>query len=417
MSESTKKIYYYNNGIYSITTYTDIADVGTPHIVFNVDGTNYYAKLGDVADPLASHLRAQCDVQGVSTTKAILVSSQQSGDVFWTFGTGTAGSGDTQLNYPLGVDVDSSGNVFVADNNNRRLVKITGSGSLVWQTGAGAYDPTYPASLFVNLPKDVAIDSNGDCFVVEYSNHRLAKFTTSGGTYSRVWMLPTTSPASGTGDGQFTNPISVDTDSSGNAIVADYLNHRIQKISSSGTFIWKLGSYGTGDGQFYRPMWITVDPSDDIIVADNYNNRIQKISSSGIFMWKLGGTTAGTGNGQFNKPRGTAVDSSGNIIVADTGNNRIQKISSSGTWTWTLGGGGTASNGDFYQPYAVAVDPSNGYIYVADTNNNRIQKITPDGQWVWTVGGFNQPQYLVVDGSSNVFVSDYGNHRIQKIMG
>ena len=82
----------------------------------------------------------------------------------------------------------------------------------------------------------------------------------------------------GSGDGQFSTPIDVAVDSSGNVYVADYGNSRTQKFNSSGTFITKWGSNGSGDGQFYYPWGVTVDSSGNIYVAYTYNHRIQKFS-------------------------------------------------------------------------------------------------------------------------------------------
>lgn len=113
-------------------------------------------------------------------------------------------------------------------------------------------------------------------------------------------------------------------DPSGNVYVTDTDNNRIQKFSSSGTFITKWGSYGTGDGQFDTPSGVAVDASGNVYITDYYNNRIQKFSSGGTFITKWG--SKGTGDGQFYYPQGVTVDSSGNVYVADSGNYCVHKF-------------------------------------------------------------------------------------------
>jgi len=128
----------------------------------------------------------------------------------------------------------------------------------------------------------------------------------------------------GAGNGQFNTPWDVAVDSNGNVYVADTYNHRIQKFTSSGGFLTKWGSYGTGDGQFNVPCGVAVDSNGNVYVADSHNHRIQTFTSTGAYITKWG--SQGNGNGQFSYPSGVAVDSGGNVYVADTANNRIQKL-------------------------------------------------------------------------------------------
>jgi len=129
---------------------------------------------------------------------------------------------------------------------------------------------------------------------------------------------------------QFNIPSSVETDPSGRVFVTDTGNNRIQKFSSTGTFIRKWGTFGTQNGHFDEPVGVAVGSSGNVFVVDGNNNRIQKFSSTGTFIRKWG--SSGIGDGQFKFPLDDAVDKSGNVFVADTSNNRIQKFSSTGTF-------------------------------------------------------------------------------------
>jgi hypothetical protein len=101
-------------------------------------------------------------------------------------------------------------------------------------------------------------------------------------------------------------------------------NSRIQKFSSSGSFVSKWGNQGSGDSQFSRPTGIGVDISGNVFVSDFDNHRVQKFSSTAAFMTKWG--SLGTGDGSFNFPGEVTIDSSGYVYVADTYNHRIQKF-------------------------------------------------------------------------------------------
>jgi len=147
--------------------------------------------------------------------------------------------------------------------------------------------------------------------------------------------------AKSAGGGQFAvpGPAGVAINSSGNIYVADPGNNRIQKFSSTGTFVSAIGSSGSGDGQFSNPVGIAIDSADNLYVADSSNNRIQKFNSAGTFVTKWG--TNGAGNGEFSGPNGVAVDNAGTVYVADTGNNRVQLFSTSGTFIEATGSAGS----------------------------------------------------------------------------
>ena len=254
----------------------------------------------------------------------------------------------------------------------------------------------------------------------------------------------TTLAGSGIAAASFAYPEGVAVDESGNIYVADTYNHRICKITPNGSVATLAGSenavYGYHDRQgteakFWSPSGVAVDRSGNVYVGDADNHLIRKITPSGGVTTLAGSGSEGYGDGQgtgasFNYPSGVAVDGSGNVYVADWGNQRIRKITPSGGVTTLAGSGftgsidgqGTAST--FFLPFGVAVDES-GNVYVADWGNHRIRKITPSGgvttlagsgiQGYAGLGEFYLPKGVAVDGSGNVYVADTNNLRIRKI--
>jgi PKD repeat protein len=316
---------------------------------------------------------------------------------------------------------------------------LAGSGT------AGFADGTGTAAQF-NYPHGVAVDSSGNVYVADEYNHRIRKITAAG-VVSTLAGSGVAGFADGTGtEAQFYRPNGVAVDSSGNVYVGDHLNHRIRKITAAGDVSTLAGSgvAGFADGtgitaQFNYPGHLALDSSGNIYVADHFNHRVRKITPAGVVSTLAGSGAAGFADGtgtaaQFNYPFGVAVDSSGNVYVTDHSGHRIRKITPVGVVSTLAGSGvagfadGTGTDAQFYNPYEVDVD-SSGNVYVADTTNYRIRKITTAGV-VSTLAGsgvagfadgmgadsqFNNPIGIALDSSGNLYVGDGNNHRIRKI--
>lgn len=260
-----------------------------------------------------------------------------------------------------------------------------------------------------SLPMGVAIDSAGNVYVADSQNNRIQKFDAIG-NFLATWGT------AGTGNGQFVEPSAIATDSARNVYVADTGNQRIQKFTSTGAYLGQWGSRGTGNGQFEDPFGVAADNSGNVYVTDAGNNRVQKFTSAGTYLSQWGGF--GSGNGQLNDPTGIATNRSGNVYVADTLNSRIQKFSSSGSYLSQWGSNGTG-NGQFRSPFGIATDPA-GDVYVADGDNNRIQKFTSSGTYLtqWstfqgaTPGTFFLPTSVATNAAGDVYVTDTNNERV-----
>jgi len=367
-------------------------------------------------------------------------------------GTGQEGvqngaAGVAQFHNPFGVATDSSDNVYVADENNHMIRKITPQGvvSTYAGTGQAGHRDGAGVSAQFEFPAGVAVDSSGNVYVADSRNHRIRRIT-PGGEVSTFAGPAGADRLSGDRDAtgnqaRFYNPSGVATDSSGNVYVADYGNHMIRRITPERVVSTLAGSgkAGTTNGigtqaQFDEPVGVAVFETDNnliVYVADTNNHRIRKIApqNDGTVMVSTfaGSGQPGTTNGigtqaQFDEPVGVAVDSSGNVYVADSGSNRIRKIAPQNDGTVmvsTLAG----TSAQFDNPSGVAVD-SSGNVYVADYNNHRIRKIIPqnDGTvMVSAVAGtsaqFDNPNGVATDSSGNVvYVADSSNSRIRKIV-
>ncbi len=263
-----------------------------------------------------------------------------------------------------------------------------------------------------NAPYGIAVDSSNNVFVADGGNQRVQKFTSSG-SFVTKWTT-----------GAF-DPKGIGIDSGNNVYAAIYTN--VKKFDNNGGLLLTFGSDGTNDGQFssgYSGAYgVSLASGGDIYVVDPGSNRVQKFNALGNFLSKFG--SIGTGNGQFSYgPKDIAIDSSGNIFVSDMINHRIQKFDSSGNFITKWGSQGSG-NGQFGNDtvifnFGICVD-SSGNVYVADTGNNRIQKFDNNGNFLTTWGtqgtGDGQlglPVDVAVDAGGNVYVSENGNRRIQK---
>lgn len=236
---------------------------------------------------------------------------------------GEEGSGEGEFGDPEGADVDSEGNLYVADSDNNRVQVFDSEGDFLFQfgetgSGEGQFDHPY----------GVAVDAQDDLYVVDNHNHRVQKFDSEGNFLIEFGQ-------EGSGEGQFRRPYGVDTDSKGNVYVGDFELDRVQKFDSEGNFLLELGETGSGEGQFDTPFGIAVGrygtsfgglPA--VFVADWGNHRVQVFLDlegeyDGHYLGQIG--EEGSGPGQFTKPGEVATDSEGDVYVADQ-TNRVQRF-------------------------------------------------------------------------------------------
>jgi len=313
----------------------------------------------------------------------------------------------------------------------RYLGKISGTMYLIAGSDQGANNGFGPAAQFYG-PAGVALDAPGNLYVADQYNNRIRKIsniTTAGGTVTTLAGSTAGFRDGGAADAWFNQPAGVAVDETGAVYVADFVNNRIRIVAGGivGTF--------AGDGNaatFWYPAGIAMNDHNLAYVADMNNDRIRLIINHNI--GTLAGSTEGFVNGtgaaaKFNNPYGVALGGDGTVYVADEGNHAIRKITSAGVVT-TLAGGtegntdGTGTAAQFQLPRALAVD-AQGNVFVADFFNPRIRMITPQGV-VTTLSPLmgdgsgparlSGPSGIAIDQQGNLYIADAGTHRIYKLI-
>jgi DNA-binding beta-propeller fold protein YncE len=313
-------------------------------------------------------------------------------------------------------------------------------------SGKGGYaDGTGTEAQFAG-PEGLAFDKAGNLYVADRGNNLIRKIS-SQGEVTTFAGSGEEGYANGTGtEVQFAGPQGLAFDGTGNLYVADWLNHRIRKISPKGEVTTFAGSgeegYANGTGteaQFAGPEGLAFDEAGNLYVADRGNNLIRKISTKREVTTFAGsgeeGYADGTGTeAQFAWLRSLAFDRAGNLYAADQGNDLIRKISPQGEVTIFAGSGkrgyadGTGAVAQFNNPFGLAFDRA-GNLYVTDLGNSRIRKISPQGEVTTFAGSgeagyangtgaeaqFDEPTGLAFDRAGNLYAADWNNNRIRKI--
>ena len=355
--------------------------------------------------------------------------------------------GVARFNYPVGVTVDTVGNVFVADFGNNAIRKLDTGGTTTTLAGdllgtGGHVDGTGVFARFRN-PSGVAVNPlTGDVFVADTSNHVIRKINTSSIVTTISGSPGTLGSADGTSAARFFYPAGISVSANGTKIlVVDTGSHSIRSLDNTvspvntTTFAGATGAVGTTDGagaaaRFTYPYGVAVDGSGNVYVADHDAHTVRKISPAGVTTTIAGtagvsGSADGTGTAAtFKGPTGIAVDGSGNVYVADTDNDTVRKITAAGEVSTFV-----ATSAGLDEPRGLAVDGS-GNVYVANTLRHTIHKVTPAGvvsTYAGTDGAsgsadgdaatarFNRPYSIAVDASGVLFVGDFGNHTVRKI--
>jgi len=333
---------------------------------------------------------------------------------------------NTSLNQPAGLAFDGAGDIFIADSANNLIREVDLNGIITTVAGTGEQgfggDGGAATSALLDTPMGIAVDSAGNLYIADTHNHRIREV--SSGT---ITTIAGTGVAGFSGDGAaattatLNQPVALAIDSRGYLYIADTRNHRIREIS--GGIISTVAGDGeqhySGDGGLATaagldsPNGVAVDAAFNLYIGDSNNQRVRKVTySTGIIS-----TIAGNGVKGFSadgsattvelaRPLGVAVDSNGTVYVADSDNHRIRSIS--GGQLATIAGNGVegysgdtglATGASLDTPRAVAAYGSS--VAVADTANQAVRTVTSDGVSTTAGTSAQQTESLLMSGVTN----------------
>jgi sugar lactone lactonase YvrE len=286
--------------------------------------------------------------------------------------------GGSGLNAPAGVAVDLRGNLYIADTNNNRVLRVPPTD----RSCATAGDCTsYGSGL--SDPYAAALDSSGNVYIADYLNNRVLKVPPSDPSCA------TPSDCTTVGIG-LSGPISLAIDSSGNIYISDHLNDRVLEAPASDPACSTPTDCVTVGSGLGRPSGVAVDASGNVYIADGSNNRVLKVPPSDPSCATPGDcTTVGSG---LNAPFGVAVDANGNVFIGDA--TRVLKVPPSDP-TCATAGDCTTVGDSFSFPLGLAAGP-NGNVYIADYVDNRVLREQTQGVDFGPVAvkGSSPPQFL-----------------------
>jgi hypothetical protein len=362
------------------------------------------------------------DYTTASATYTIVPALPSTGEILTVAGDGLASyTGDkgpaiaATLNNPVGIAVDKTGNSYIADQANNVVRKVTAAtGIITTVAGTGTAGSSgnggAATSALLSAPSAVALDAGGNLYIADNGNHVVRKVTAATGIIGTVAGDGTAGYKGDTGpatSAELQGLGGLAVDASGNLYLSDSLDNVIRKVSAAGTITTIVGNGKTGYGgdngaatsaELSSPTGIAVDASGNLYIADTGNNVIRKVTLAGIIS-TIAGNQAGTGSigaagdgskatsAALTSPAGVAVDANGNVYIADGGNslyggdNAVRKVNPAGiistiagTYFGGYGGdGGAATKAQLFNPLDVALDASDN-VYIVDNGNQVIRE-------------------------------------------
>lgn len=375
------------------------------------------------------------------------------------------------LNLPTGIAIDSTGNLYIADQNNAAIRRISTNGVITTVAGTGqagySGDSAQAVKAKLSAPQGVAVDSSGDLYIADAGNQRIRYVNAAGviGTIAGSGVAGFSGDGAAAAAASFSSPVAVALDAAGNVYVADLNNNRIRKVVVGGTIatfagtVTSIGDGGPSTQARVEPWAVAVDAAGNLYIADRLENRVRKVSPAGTITTVAGTGAAGySGDGgpasqaALNTPSDVALDSGGNLYIADAGNNRIRQVNAATGFITTFAGNGnccysgTGSGGDggaataatLFYPTNVTVDAS-GNVYFTDLIKTgtsptplAVRRVTTDGiVHTWAGGGattgfsgdgqspltaqFGPTMNIRTGPDGSLYIADQNNNRVRKV--
>ncbi len=454
-------------GLLLMAVFTGVAAAQVPGTAFTIDtyaGSDPLRNGGPATDGLLwNPTGVAVDGNGnlyIVDQSDNLVRRVAANGVISTFaGTGRTGIGqngipatESDIYKPEGVAVDAAGNVYFTNGRNR-VRKVTLDGTVSTYAGSGSYGYTGDGGPAVDAsfraPKGLAVDSNGNVYVADYSNHCIRRIGVDG----TVTTVAGTGEQGFSGDGdqataaQLKYPEDVAVDGAGNVYIADTSNSRIRKIAPDGVITTVAGNGSSGiptagtatDTSLGFPYSVAAMADGTLYVGGSA--YVVRIDTNGMLTpVVLGSGFVGDGGPASDAGvdiiYGIAVAADGTVYLADSGHNRVRAISPGGTidtvagTSHLIGNSGPADQAVLFAPAGADIDAA-GNLYVAESENRVVRKIdangivstfagtgvdsnTGDGALA-TAASFRSPSDVAVGPQGDIFVADAGAYRVRKI--
>lgn len=316
---------------------------------------------------------------------------------------GTPGFADgignsSRFNAPADVAIDKSGNIFIADRLNHRIRKISPSRVVTVYAGTGSpgsADGSALAASF-NEPAGIACDTAGNLYVADNKNFKIRKIDSNGivTTIAGTGVFGNTNGPAATA--RFGSPTGIAVSADGSIIyVSEYNTHIIRKIENgqvttpAGSVFLPGNTDGTGAAaSFDHPYGICLENNGNLLIADEFNHKIRRMTPSGTVTTVLGTGTAGNTNGsaaaaQLNYPSSVCIDTLSNLFITESSGHTIRKYSPiTGQVITYAGNAGVSGTNDgngpsarFNNPGGLSYSRYDRAIYVADQDNHTIRKV------------------------------------------
>lgn len=309
-----------------------------------------------------------------------------------------------RLNRPRSVVLDRFCNLYIADTNADRVVKVDAAGAVTTVAGGGTATPTPGTAAIrarLGAPQALSTDSTGNLYV-----------GTDDGRVLRVALDGTLQPAAGIGSCGTGGPPSglasqapvcvpsgLATDALGSLFIADSGNRYVMRVTPPGA-ISVLAGIGeresSGDdgpptlARIGDPQGLAVDAAGALYISDGYSTTVRKISGGRISRLAGGGASSSRLRQPALQadiyPEGLALDGNGNLYIADDLHHQVRRMTPDGMIETVAGNGvpgwsgdrGPATAATLRFPRGVALDAS-GNVYIADTGNDHIRRLSRKG--------------------------------------
>jgi len=333
------------------------------------------------------------------------------------------------------------------------ITTYAGNGAIGYSGDGGA-----ATAASMQLPQSVAVDASGNLYIADQTNHVIRKVSSLG----IMSTLAGTGTSGYTGNGgpataaQISDATGIAADAAGNVYFSDYNNQVVRKVDAAGIITLFAGNHTAGysgnggpatAAQLSNPTGVAVDAAGNVYIAEASNNVVRVVNTSGVISVYAGNATGGySGDGgpataaQLSDIESIAIDAAGNLYLAQYPDMVVRKVAAGTGIITTFAGNGTngysgdgsaATAAQISSPYSVATDRS-GNVYIADANNAVVRKVTPTGIISTFAGshalgsgfaGDGGPATaaqistvgLATDNNGNLYLGDFSNHRVRRV--